>query len=176
MRGDDAAMTGPKRPLALLSCALLAACAGGGGRDVAGPSNEVVSTPASSASAGTAGGYDYVARRRDAVVALAEARGIDPAISKAAVDRIADAMEECVSDPARRAASPDGAARVVAQIEPGGAVANATIRVDATTPGGGATSTAVLCFLAPARLLQFPAASASAGERGIALEAIWGAH
>ena len=166
----------PAGPLALLACALLGACAGGGGRDVAGPSNEVVTAPAPSAPSGATGGYDYVARRRDVVVALAEARGVEPAIARAAVDRIADSMEECVSDPARRAAAPDGAARVVAQIDPGGAVANATIRVDGKTAGGGGTATGVLCFLAPTRLLQFPAASPTGGERGIALEAIWGAH
>jgi hypothetical protein len=152
---------------------MLGACAGGGGRDVAGPSNEVVSAPAPSGGAGGSAGYDYVARRHDAVVALAEARGVEPAIAKAAVDRIADSMQECISDPARRGAAPDGAARVVAQIDPTGAVANATIRVDANTSA--ATATAVLCFLAPTRLLQFPAASANGGERGIALETLWGA-
>ncbi|MGH7435473.1 MAG: hypothetical protein ACRENE_07345, partial [Polyangiaceae bacterium] len=154
---------------------LLGACAGGASRDVAGPSNEVVSAPAPSAGGGGSAGYDYVARRHDVVVALAEARGVDPAIAKAAVDRIADSMDECVSDPARRGAAPDGAARVVAQIDPTGAVANAAIRVDAKTAASGATATAVLCFLAPTRLLQFPLASANGGERGIALEALWGA-
>jgi hypothetical protein len=162
-------------PLALLPWVLLGGCAGGGGRDVAGPSNEVVSAPAPSGGGGGSAGYDYVARRRDAVVALAEARGVEPAIAKAAVDRIADSMEECVSDPARRGAAPDGAARVVAQIDPTGAVADATIRVDAKTSASGATATAVLCFLAPTRILQFPAASPNGGERGIALEALWGA-
>ena len=50
---------------------------------MAGPSNEVVSAPAPSGGGGGSAGYDYVARRRDAVVALAEARGVEPAIAQA---------------------------------------------------------------------------------------------
>ncbi len=143
----------------------------GGGRDTVAPSTDVVGNRAPDA---PTAGYDYVARRPDAIVALAEARGVDAAVARAAVDRLADAVEQCVTDARRRGSSVDGAARVVAQIDAGGAVANATIRVD---PRAGAAATGVLCLLAPARLLVFPAASAgsAAADRGFALEAIWGA-
>jgi hypothetical protein len=146
--------------------ALLVGACGGGGRDVVTPSTDVVGSAAPST---PSTGYDYVARRPFAVVALAEARGIEPAIARAAVDHLADAIEDCVSDAQRRGAAVDGAARVVAEVDPGGAVANATIRVD---PKAGAAATGVVCFLAPTRLLVFPA-SARTG-RGLAVEAIWG--
>lgn len=151
-----------------LACfALLASACGAGDRDVVAPSTDVVgSAPAATSS----GGYDYVARRPLGVVALAEARGIDPAIARAAVDRLADAVAQCVADAQAGGGAAGGAARVVAQVDAHGAVSNATIRVD---PKAGAAATGVLCLLAPARLLVFPPSSRD--DRGFAVEAIWGA-
>jgi hypothetical protein len=150
------------------AAALLLCACGGGDRDVVTPSTEVV---ASTATAAPSAGYDYVARRPLAVVALAEARGVDPAIARAAVDHLADSVAQCVTDAQRRGAAAEGAARVVAQIDASGAVANAAIRVD---PKAGDAAMGVLCLLAPARLLVFPAADR--GDRGFAIEAIWGAR
>jgi hypothetical protein len=154
------------RAPAALASALLVAC-GGGSRDVVTPSTDVLSDAKADPQGG---GYEYVSRRPFAVVALAEARGVDPAISHAAVDHLADAVERCVTDAQRRGASIDGAARIVGQIDASGAVSGATIRVD---PKAGAAATGVICFLAPARLLVFPAADRT--DRGFAVEAIWGA-
>ncbi len=155
------------RAVAGLAAVVVASACSGGGRDVVTPSTDVVG--GANASTATAG-YDYVARRPHAVVGLAESRGVDPPIARAAVDRLADAAEQCVTDAQRRGAPVDGAARVVAQVDASGAVVSATIRVD---PKAGAAASGVLCFLAPARLLVFPATSDRA-ERGFAVEGIWG--
>jgi hypothetical protein len=64
---------------------------------------------------------------------------------------------------------PSGAARVVAQVGADGRVAGTSLRVD---PAQGVAADAVLCLLAPLKLLVFP--PADAGARGIAIEALWG--
>jgi hypothetical protein len=115
-------------------------------------------------------GYDYVARRPLAVVALAEARGLDPAVARLAVDRLADALDACATERGRAAGALDGAARVVAQIAPNGTVAGTNLRVD---PGTGVAESAALCLVAPLRMLTFPPVDAG-GARGIAVEALWG--
>ncbi len=162
MRPAHAGSRGARgRPSALL-------LRGRGGRDVVPPSHDVVGD------GGTGGGqsqegYAYVARRPLAVVALAEARGVDPGIAKVAVDRLADSVQSCVADELRRGAAVEGAARVVAQIDRSGSVTDATLRVD---PKAGAAATAVLCLLSPTRLLVFPPADRN--DRGFAIEALWG--
>jgi hypothetical protein len=119
---------------------------------------------------GSPQGYDYVARRPLAVVALAEARGIDATVARMAVDRLADALETCVAAHGRPTGIPRGAARVVGRVADDGTLAGTSLRVD---PGaGGGADIAVLCLLAPADTLVFPAADA--GVRGIAIEALWG--
>jgi hypothetical protein len=102
-------------------------------------------------------------------VALADARGIEDAVARAAVDRLADVLDPCVAGEARSGGAPDGAARVIVQIDAKGAVSNASLRVD---PKAGVAATAILCLLSPAKSLAFP--PASAGDRGIAIEALWG--
>lgn len=144
----------------------LVGCAASHDRDAVSASKDVVS---SSPAAGPSAGYDYVARRPHAVVGLAEARGIESGIARAAVDHLADAVERCVDDAQTRGSPSDGAARVVAQVDAAGAVDNATIRVD---PTSGTAAMGVLCFLAPTRLLNFPVADR--GDRGFAVEALWG--
>jgi hypothetical protein len=114
-------------------------------------------------------GYEYVARRPLAVVALAEARGLDPAIARAAVDRLADSIDTCATDEGRRGALVEGAGRIVAQIDGDGHVTGTTVRVD---PGAGVARSAVVCLVAPTKILVFPPADASV--RGIAIEALWG--
>jgi hypothetical protein len=119
---------------------------------------------------GSPQGYDYVARRPSAIVALAEARGIDLTVAHVAVDRLADALETCVAAHGRPSGMPRGAARVVARVADDGTLAGTSLRVD---PGaGGGADIAVLCLLAPVDTLVFPAADA--GVRGFAIEALWG--
>ncbi len=120
------------------------------------------------ATARPASGYEYVAKRPLAVVALAEARGIPADAAHAAIDHLADALDACVTE--RSAGGPlSGAARLVAQIDGDGHVANTSLRVD---PGAGVAPTAVMCLVAPARMLSFPATDAS--SRGMAIEVLWG--
>jgi hypothetical protein len=114
-------------------------------------------------------GYEYVARRPLAVVALAESRGLDPAIARAAVDRLADSIDACATDEGRRGSLVEGAGRIVAQIDGDGHVAGTSVRVD---PGEGVARSAVVCLVAPTKILVFPPADAAA--RGIAIEALWG--
>lgn len=140
---------------------------GGAGRDVVPESRDVVAN-APAPARGTEG-YDYVARRPLAVVALAEARGIGPETARAAVDRLADRLDACITDQARTGGHVEGAARVVAQIGANGDVAATSVRID---PGEGAAETAVVCLVAPMKLLSFPPGEGLA--RGIAIEALWG--
>jgi hypothetical protein len=115
-------------------------------------------------------GYDYVARTPLAVVALAEARGLDPGVARAAVDHLARALETCLAEHGRSSGPLHGAARVVAQVADDGTIAATSVRID---PGPGGADIAVLCLVAPVKALTFPAADA--GARGLAIEALWGA-
>jgi hypothetical protein len=155
------------RVLPLLLLSPLASLGCGGGRDVIPASRDVVAdTPAP---AQGAQGYEYVARRPLAVVALAEARGIETVTARAAVDRLADRLDACVTDETHKSGPVEGAARVIAQIDATGAVAATRVRID---PGASGASSAVVCLVAPMKLLTFPPAAGDG--RGIAIEAIWG--
>jgi hypothetical protein len=145
----------------------LLACAGGAGSDVIPASRDVVaSTPAPTQGAQ---GYEYVARRPLAVVALAEARGLESVTARAAVERLADRLDACITEQSRKGGPVEGAARVIAQIDATGAVSATQVRID---PGAGGASNAVVCLVAPMKLLTFPPAAADG--RGIAIEALWG--
>lgn len=145
--------------------AVLAACAASNGEAV--PESRDVRV------AGTdtkTQGYEYVARRPLGVVALAEARGIDSDVAHAAVDRLADALDACATDEGRKGTLADGAARLIAQVDASGAIAAARItRID---PGDAVARNAVVCLLAPVKMLSFP--PVDAGTRGFAVEALWG--
>jgi hypothetical protein len=150
----------------LVSCA--GAAGGEGGETIA--TRDVRVTNAGGAAQGqSTQGYDYVARRALSVVGLAEARGIDAQVARAAVERLADALDTCVTDQGHQGRPVDGAARVVAQIEADGSVSGASLRVD---PGEGVAATAALCLVAPLKQLSFGASDA--GPRGLAIEALWG--
>jgi hypothetical protein len=154
----------------LVAVFALLGCAGGGARDVVPESHDVVADAGAAHAVGE--GYDYVARRPLAVVGLAEARGLDAALARAAVDHLADQLDACVTEETRKrgpAEGVEGAARVVAQIGAGGDVTGTQVRVD---PGTGSARSAVVCLVAPVKLLTFPPGTSEG--RGIAIEAIWG--
>jgi hypothetical protein len=163
----------PQRGVAALGLVACGACAavGGDGHDVGPPSPtwHDVRVAESPRDAG-AQGYEYVAKRPLGVVALAEARGIDPDVAKAVVDRLADALDTCATEQGRKGALVNGAARVAVQIDDSGNITGTNVRVD---PGAGVAENAVLCFVAPVKMLTFP--PADAGARGFAVEALWGA-
>jgi hypothetical protein len=153
----------PSSPPCFFLC-VLAAC-GGGTRDVVPESRDEVVR----GDAGGGGDYEYLARRPLAAVALAEARGIDPAVARAAVDRLADALGTCAASAQRDGTAVSAAARVVARVDATGTVAATSARVD---PPGPAVTQAALCLVAPLRRLTFPPAADDA--RGLAVEALWG--
>ena len=156
-------------PLILLCPLWSTSCAGGPARDSIPQSRDVRVLDAGLSSPPSSQGYEYVAKRPLAMVALAEARGISPEVAREAIDRIADALDACATDQQRQGAAAEGAARVVAAVEPDGSVGPPTVRVD---PGEGVARSAIVCFVAPVRLLRFP--PVDAGARGIAVEALWG--
>jgi hypothetical protein len=147
----------------------LLCCAGGAGRDIVPESHDVRVLDAGRASE-SAEGYEYVARRPLALVALAEARGIEPEVARQAVERLADALDACATDQEHKGIHVHGAARVVAPVDASGMVGAPSVKID---PGAGVAESAVVCLVAPTRLLAFP--PADAGARGIAIEALWGA-
>jgi hypothetical protein len=116
------------------------------------------------------GSYDFVAQRPYAIVGLAEARGLSKDVANATVDTIADTLDGCAKrlDAAGKLTS--GAARVVAIIDKGGAVAGLKPTFSA---GGGVEANAILCLVAPIKQLTFAPTSDDA-QRGIAIEATWG--
>ncbi len=146
-----------------------------------GPSRDVV--PESRDVRGAAGdgglalapdAYQYVAKRRRGLVALAEARGLGDADARAAIDHLADELDACA---ARLAAegklAEDGAGRVVAAIGPDGAIAGLNVKAG---PGAQTAANLLVCVVSPLKLVAFPPApaGADAGARGLALEAVWG--
>jgi hypothetical protein len=154
--------------LAALFSSASSSCAGAGGEghDVV-PESRDVRVMDAGAPAGQQ--YDYIAKRPLAVVALAEARGVDPLVARAAIDRLADALDTCATAEGRKGTLADGAARVVAQIDADGTISGTSLRVD---PGAGVTENAVVCLVAPLRMLSFP--PVDGGARGVAIEALWG--
>jgi len=136
------------------------------------PSNDVIVDGGPPARA--AEGYEYVARRPLAVVALAEARGLSAPDVRAVVDHLADGLDACATEQGAKAggAPPQGAARVVAEVGRDGGVSGVSLRID---PGSAAPALALLCLVAPIKLLSFPLAPDDAGgNRGLAIEALWG--
>ena len=148
-----------------LTTALMLGCAGAGVRDAIGESRDVTGGP-------EADRYVYVARRPMAAVALAEARGLGDDDVRRVVDHLADALDACVRDQARRGTPASGAARVVADVDDGGLIGSPRVTV---SPGPGAQAGALLCVVAPLRMSSFLPRSGDAGAtRGLALEANWG--
>jgi hypothetical protein len=151
----------------ILSLCASCAVAGGEGHDLVPPSRDVVVRNTDRPPPPQ--GYEYIARRPLGVVALAEARGLDPPMARALVERLADALDACATDEGRKGTLVDGAARLAVQIDESGNIAGSTLRFD---PGPGVAENAAMCFVAPVKLLAFP--PVDAGARGFAVEALWG--
>jgi len=122
--------------------------------------------------AAPADGYDYVARRPLGTVGLAEARGIAADVAARAVDSVADQLDACERDLRSKNRFVAGAIRIVAQIDDRGAVEGVNVKM---SDDKGAAANAILCVVAPLRLLTFPPNAGDAGARGIAIEASWNA-
>ena len=154
-----------KRALSFVALLLAAAC--GNNRDVIPETHDVHVDPKNQPQ----DGYEYVARRPLGIVALAEGRGLSAPVAAAAIDRVADQMNDCVREQQAENHLVPGAVRVVAQIDDRGTVAGLNISKLSQKE---ATANAILCVIAPIRLLILPPAQADSGTRGIAIEATWG--
>jgi hypothetical protein len=113
--------------------------------------------------------YAYVTERPLAIVGLAEARGMSDELAKRAADVIADRLDVCATEQASANKLVDGAARIVAIIDKGGAVTGTNVKVDPEA----ATGNALLCVVSPIKQLTFPPTDSSS-QRGFAVEAMWG--
>lgn len=160
------------RPSVLSLLTLLAAVAAcnGGPKDATEHTTDV-----KVADAGGTGSYGYVARRPRAVVALAEARGLDDSTSRAAIDRLANALSACAGDLAKQGKLVDGAARLLVPVDNGGIVGAPQV---VFSPGAAVAANGLLCVVAPVRMLTFPPAADDAGTGGVlralAIEVAWG--
>jgi hypothetical protein len=143
---------------------LVSAC--GAARDVVPETHDVRATEPERPA-----GYEYVARRPLGAVAVAESRGLSKEVVKDVTDRLADALDLCANRLALEGRLVSAAARVAAHIDRAGTPENVALTL---TPGAGPTANALLCFVSPFKLVRFPAADGPA-DRGIALEATWGA-
>ncbi|WP_394826620.1 hypothetical protein [Pendulispora albinea] len=154
---------------------MMAAGCGGSARDVVAESRDVRGVDPHDAPAPQApkDGYEFVARRPLASVALAEGRGLSRDLAERATNTVADALQRCASDLVPQRKLVRGAARVVALIGADGNLTGLQVKV---APGADVAANAILCFIAPIKSLTFPASNPDAGslQRGIALEAAWG--
>ena len=144
----------------------------GGGRDVI-PESHDVRVASGAGRAREEGGYEHVAKRPLAVVGLAEGRGLDPAEGARVTESLADSLDGCARELARSGRLVDGAARIAARISPDGSQEGLALRF---APGDAVKANALLCFVAPFKLVSFTASSGEGPARGIALEATWGPH
>jgi hypothetical protein len=152
----------------LVVALVLAGCAGQS-RDVVPETHETRGAQAEAAAA-TPEGYVYVAKRRHGLVALADSRGIADSDARQLVDHLADELEVCAARLEREGKlADDGAGRVVAAVDPDGAIRGVNIKA---APGAQVASNLLVCVVAPLRLASFSAADA--GARGLAIEAAWG--
>ena len=161
-----------RRSVPLLALVALGAGCNGGPKDATEHTTDV-----KVADAGDPASYAYVARRPRAVVALAEARGMDDSTSRAAVDRLANALSACAGDLAKQGKLVDGAARLLVPVDDGGVVGSPQVEF---APGAAVAANGLLCVVAPVRMLTFPpfpsdaGANAAPARRALALEVAWG--
>ena len=138
------------------------------------PSRDVAEPRTTTTQAGpgpsTGAGYTHVARRPLVTVAIGEVVGIPEEPGRAALEALADAFEGCAEDLARQQKLVSGAARIVAKVSREGAVETVALTV---SPGDAVKANALLCFVAPAKLLVFPASAQREVDRVLLVEAVW---
>lgn len=156
------------RAIVLVLVLPLVACAPSGPKDVTEQRHDVVTNQQEP-------GYEYVVKIPHGVVAVAESRGLGKDDVKAAVGHVAKSFDACLTELEKKAPLKQGAVRVVVPIDDGGLVTTEPlVKVSDDTPE--TKVTALLCLVAPAKRMSFPApgaASADAGTRGMAIEATW---
>jgi hypothetical protein len=148
--------------------AVCPACASGT-RDVVPETRDVqvAATPAT-------GSSTYVARRTLGFVALTRQTGLGAEIGGRAVEHLADALDVCATNLAAKGRLVDGAIRIDAIVAAGGSVAITHVTV---APGDAVAANALLCVMAPLKLMTFspePDARNDGGARSFAIDASWG--
>lgn len=117
--------------------------------------------------------YEFLAVRPVSAVGLAEARGMSGEEARAAVNRIADMLDACVTELGSRGHLGEGAARLVFTLLPDGSVAGAMLTPDPNTSA--VMAIGKLCLEARVKLAPFtPGETTDGGARGMAIEAVWG--
>ena len=156
--------------LAAASAVLLAGCANRPA-DVAAPSTDPRggAIVAEVGDAQASDSYVYVARRPRVTIARAEARGITEAEGIAMVERLAADFSGCAARLAAEGHLVAGAGRVVMVAGPRGMPEGFNVRL---APGGDVAQNALMCLIAPAKMLVFP--TSDGGQRGLAIETTWG--
>ena len=138
-----------------------------------GPTRDVVpeSHDVQRAAPAGEGGYEYVARRPMGIVAVAESRGLPRDVVTGVADRMANALDACMTHLASEGRLVPSAARVATHVGRDGSLTGLAVTL---TPGPGPTANGLLCFVSPFKLVRFPIADVDPATRGLALEATWG--
>ncbi len=146
----------------------LAAC-GAGGRDVVPETHDV-----HVGGGATPGAYAHVARRPLGFVALAREAGLGSEMAAGLAEHLADALDTCATSLAAKGRLVEGTVRIEASVAPDGSVVVGHVTV---APGDAVAANALLCVMAPLRLMTLPAkAPGDRTARTFALDASWGPH
>lgn len=137
--------------------------------DVHGPTGPSPSTTSESPA-----GYEHVETRPHVVVALAESRGVDKDSARRAIRKLADSAEACARSELAAGHLVKGAGRIAARVTDSGQLANLNVQLE---PGGDIAANALVCVVAPAKLIVLTPtafdAGAKARARGLAFEVLW---
>lgn len=147
---------------------VLASCAPSGPKDVTEQRRDITTTQGQD-------GYEYVAKTKHGVVALAESRGVSKDEAKKQMDRFAENFEKCLADLDLKAPLKPGAVRIIVPIDEGGVPSEPQVsKISDATPDTRVTT--LVCVIGPAKMTVFSPPgpiSAEAGTRGMAIEATW---
>jgi hypothetical protein len=146
-----------------LACALVGC--GGGGRDVVPETHDV------RVGDGSPGSYVHVARRPLGFVALARETGLGPDLGASVSEHLADSLDACATSLATKGKLVEGTVRVDVSVSPDGSVTVSHVTI---APGDGVAANALLCVMAPLKLMALPAANAKDAARTFTLDASWG--
>jgi hypothetical protein len=153
---------------ALVALAGLTSACASAGRDVVPETHDV-----HVAATGAEGAYVHVARRPLGFVALAQQVGLGADVGAGASEHLADALDACATNLAAKGKLVEGTIRVDATVARDGSVSLPHLTI---APGDAVAANAILCVVAPLKLMMFPVDAGDAGPRSFAIDASWGPH
>ena len=137
---------------------------GTGSMSAMGPSSS--SSPSSS----PANPYLHLLQVGPVALGLADVRGMPLQDGLRATEQLGQALAQCAWRMQSEGRLVEGAARVALRVSAQGTVDGARL----TPPeGAGALAVALLCFVSPAKQLNFAPAPQASADRGLAFEALW---